>query len=104
MLAACIILAMFVLVSPMFMNNATRLENSFNNDEEGNGADKYERDISWISQFTGKCIRHYVDHGIANYGPTCKRVEHAHKYLEAGLTQASLQTNEEYGSKKSKRG
>ena len=79
-------LSMFiVIIAPVLMHDSASLEGPFEDDEEANGANEDERDITRVGELTFECLRHDVDHRISDDRSTCKRVKHAHEVFETGL-------------------
>jgi hypothetical protein len=91
-------------ISPMFMSNSTRNEESLNDDECEHCADKDQGDKVRIDFGTAICLRQDVDHGISNQSPTTQSIKQVDENLEALFRHALLQADNEDGSKHSNNG
>ena len=91
-------------ITPVFMSNSARHEESLNDDEGKHCTDKDQGDKVRIDFGTAICLRQNVDHGISNQSPTAQSIEQIDESLEALFCHALLQADNEDGSKYSNNG
>ena len=90
-----------VLFSPMFVDDAARFENPFNEYEKGDCTKENKGDVFWVGLVTFEGLREDVNHSVSNDSSAGKGVEHPNEYFKTALTHALLETYQKYGSQKS---